>query len=115
MSLTGPVSRENYHYANGDFFVTSTNQNRHRRAPVAELNALFHPQPGQPASKDSPAHWYRAQLLHYGLQPSDNKGTAAKRLLDAVNRGDLQVPDRLRKLEQSLKKEWDANERKARR
>ncbi|KAJ9311466.1 hypothetical protein DTO271D3_8266 [Paecilomyces variotii] len=115
MFLTPPVSRENFHYSNGDFYVTSSNQNQHRRATIPELQALFHPLPGQPpTAKDPPAHWYKAQLLHYGLQPSDNKGTAAKRLLDALNQGRLEIPVNLQQLERYLKKEWDSNERKAR-
>ncbi|KAL2012179.1 hypothetical protein VTN00DRAFT_4897 [Thermoascus crustaceus] len=115
MFLTPPVSRDNFHYSNGDFYVASFNQNQHRRATIPELRALFHPPPGQPpTTKDPPAHWYKAQLLHYGLQPSDNKGTAAKRLLDALNQGRLEVPVHLQRLERELKKEWDSNERKAR-
>ncbi|GES58815.1 hypothetical protein ATEIFO6365_0003009800 [Aspergillus terreus] len=113
MSLPPPVSRHDYHYFNGDFLITSSNQNRHRRASIQELQILFHPAPGQAPVKDHPAHWYRAQLLHYGLQPSDNKGTAAKRLLDALNQGILAVPAHLQRLEKELKKEWDANVRKA--
>ncbi|KAJ9302285.1 hypothetical protein DTO271G3_1151 [Paecilomyces variotii] len=115
MFLTLPVSRENFRYSNGDFYVTSSNQNWHRRATIPEIQALFHPPPGHPpTTKDPPAHWYKAQLLHYGLQPSDNKGTAAKRLLDALNQGRLQIPANLQQLERDLKKEWDSNERKAR-
>ncbi|KAF9894274.1 hypothetical protein FE257_007776 [Aspergillus nanangensis] len=113
MSLSPPVSQGDYHYQQGDFYV-STKQNRHRRATIPELHTLFHPPIGQAPPKDHPAHWYRAQLLHYGLQPSDNKGTAAKRLLDAVNHDQLAVPNNLRLLEKELKKEWDSNERKAR-
>ncbi|KAL5362605.1 hypothetical protein BJX96DRAFT_154235 [Aspergillus floccosus] len=113
MPLPPPVSRHDYHYFNGDFLVTSSNQNRHRRVSIQELQFLFHPAPGQAPVEDYPAHWYRAQLLHYGLQPSDNKGTAAKRLLDALNQGILAVPAHLQRLEKELKREWDANARKA--
>lgn len=111
MAPSSPVSQGDYHYYNGDFYVTSS-KNRHRRATLQELQTLFHPPPGQAPTKDHPAHWYRAQLLHYGLPPSDNKGTAAKRLLDAVNQGRLAVPVNLQLLEKELKKEWTANERK---
>ncbi|KAL4888646.1 hypothetical protein BDV59DRAFT_205896 [Aspergillus ambiguus] len=113
MSLSPPVSQGIYHYHNGDFLVTSSKQNCHRRASLQELQALLHPTLGQVATKDHPGHWYRAQLLHYGLPPSDNKGTAAKRLLDAFNQGKLIVPAHLQLLEKELKKEWDSNERKA--
>ena len=87
--FTPPVSRDNFHYANGDLYVGANPQNRHRPATVPELQALFHPASGQTTvpKSDPPAHWHKAQLLHYGLKPSDVKGTAVKRLLDAVNSG----------------------------
>lgn len=64
---------------------------------------------------DPLAHWYKAQPLHYGLQPSENKDVAAKRLLDALHQGSLEVPAYLRQLEMELKKEWDADERRMKR
>lgn len=41
------------------------------------------------------------------------KGTAVKRLLDAVNGGNVEVPAHIRRLELDLKKEWEGNERRA--
>ncbi|KAL9620817.1 MAG: hypothetical protein Q9160_004717 [Pyrenula sp. 1 TL-2023] len=72
--------------------------------------SLFHPK-GNTTRKDPPAHWYEAQLIHYGLPPSKNKGTAVKRLLDAVNSGNLSELKHITTLENSLKKQWDANDR----
>ncbi|KAL2860274.1 hypothetical protein BJX68DRAFT_261234 [Aspergillus pseudodeflectus] len=82
--------------------------NRHRRCTVPELHDPFS-SPGSASAKDKPAHWYRAQLIHYGVHPTDNKGTAMMRLLDAVRLGELEVPDHLVKLEENLKRKWQKN------
>lgn len=114
MSLTAPVSQDNFHFSNGDLFVEASGANRHRRATVSELRDLFHPpQNSSVPVRDPPAHWYEAQLIHYGLPSSKVKGTAVKRLLDAVNSGRLAVPQAIVNVEKSLKKQWDANEKKA--
>jgi hypothetical protein len=114
MSLTAPVSQDNFHFSNGDLFVEASGANRHRRATVSELRDLFHPpQNSSVPVRDPPAHWYEAQLIHYGLPSSKVKGTAVKRLLDAVNSGGLAVPQAIVNVEKSLKKQWDANEKKA--
>lgn len=110
MSSTPPVSEKEFHYASGDLYVEASGANRHRRESVADLKSLFHPK-GNNTRKDPPAHWYEAQLIHYGLPPSKTKGTAVKRLLDAVNSGNLSVPKHITALEKSLKKQWDANDR----
>jgi hypothetical protein len=116
MSLTAPVSQENFYFSNGDLFVETSGANRHRRATVSELRDLFHPRHNSNVPvRDPPAHWYEAQLVHYGLPSSRAKGTAVKRLLDAVNSGRLAVPQTILSMEKRLKKQWDANERKARR
>lgn len=114
MSSTAPVSKNGFHFANGELRAEASNSNRHRRATLPELQALFHPPPGHAAPKDPPPHWYEAQLLHYGLQSSKTKGTAAKRLLDALNRVGLEVPKQVSEVEKALKREWEGNERKAR-
>lgn len=113
MSLTAPVSQGDFHYAHGDLYVTSAGSNRHRRATTTRIEWASRPPPGQSASGDPPAHWYEAQLLHYGLPPSKVKGTAFKRLLDALNAGSLSVPPQITDTEKSLKKKWEANEREA--
>ncbi|KAH6617297.1 hypothetical protein F5144DRAFT_596347 [Chaetomium tenue] len=109
MSLIPPSARDGWSYS-GDFHVEASGNNRHRRATIPELKAVFDGTDGQ---KDRPAHWYEAQLIHYGLPPSKTKGTAKMRLFDAVGKGDLTVPAHIRKVEAELKKEWNKREREA--
>ncbi|XXG97186.1 GrpE, mitochondrial [Hypoxylon texense] len=108
MSLTPAVSKDGFSYA-GDLFAEASGHNRHRRATVAELKDHFK----AGSEKDHPAHWFEAQLLHYGLPPSKTKAVARMRLFDAVNGGKLAVPAHLKKLEADLKKDWTKNERDA--
>ena len=63
--------------------------------------------------KDAFGHWYEAQLIHYGLPPSKDKARAKMRLLEALNASVLVVPPAIVKLEESLRKEYDVAERKA--
>ncbi|KAL9083348.1 MAG: hypothetical protein Q9165_008548 [Trypethelium subeluteriae] len=117
MSYTPPVAKDGFAFANDAFFAEATGQHRHRRAALSELQQLFRPSSSATrtsANKEPVGHWYEAQLLHYGLPPSKNKAVAKTRLLDAVNRGSLSVPEHIRKLEGELKKEWLKNERVAR-
>ncbi|KAL4906844.1 hypothetical protein BDW74DRAFT_176448 [Aspergillus multicolor] len=110
MDPTQPASRSSFEYYNNDFYVVIPPLHRHRRCTISELDDFF--DSSTPSSSDSesvndrPAHWYRAQLLHYGLRPTDNKGTAAMRLLGALRCGELSVPQHLARLEEDLKKEW---------
>ncbi|OTA90842.1 hypothetical protein M434DRAFT_389716 [Hypoxylon sp. CO27-5] len=83
MSLAPAVTRDGFSYA-GDLFAEASGHNRHRRATVAELKDHFK----NGSDKDHPAHWFEAQLIHYGLQPSKTKSS-------------------------ELKKEWTKNEREA--
>ncbi|KAK0276848.1 hypothetical protein LTR35_010242 [Friedmanniomyces endolithicus] len=46
---------------------------RHPRAAETELKTLLS---GKTQQKDQVAHWYEAQLIHYGLQRSKDKNTA---------------------------------------
>lgn len=109
MSLVPPATRDAWSYS-GDFYVEVTGHNRHRRATIPEIKAIFD---GTDGSKDRPGHWYEAQLIHYGLPPSKTKGTAKMRLLDAVNKGNMAVPARVLKVETELKKEWTKRDREA--
>ncbi|KAL9611023.1 MAG: hypothetical protein Q9167_004304 [Letrouitia subvulpina] len=118
MSFAAPVSRDGFHY-NGDLFVEVGGLNRHKRASLPELTAILRPdlKKSKPAaaaqSKDQVGHWYEAQLLHYGLPPSKDKARAKMRLLEALNKGQLAVPSEITRLEESLKKEYAAADRKA--
>ena len=109
MSIVPPVSRDAWSYG-GDFHVEASGHNRHRRATIPELKAHFE---GSDSSKDRPAHWYEAQLIHYGLPPSKTKGTAKMRLFEAINKGDIKVPAHITKIETDLKKEFAKKEREA--
>lgn len=109
MALVNPVEKDGFSYAGDSLYCEASNLNRHRRATLPELKAHF-------AGKDTenrPAHWYEAQLLHYGLPPSKTKGTAHKRLFDAVIKGGLDVPAYIKKIEADLKKEWNKKDREA--
>jgi len=114
----------------GDFLFSSVlyadpgNSNHHARASVAELAALLRPEApnlyskGQKPSVATPAkdpawHFYSAQLIHYGLPVTKDKNTAKVRLLNALNQFKLEVPAWVLKVEGDLKKEWEAENRKA--
>lgn len=91
MALVPPVDKDGFSYAGDSLFREASNLNRHRRATIPELKAHF-------AGKDNenrPAHWYEAQLLHYGLPPSKVKGTAHKRRKLPVHCHPNGLPQRL--------------------
>ncbi|MCJ1425983.1 hypothetical protein MMC29_003884 [Sticta canariensis] len=115
MSFAPPVSRDGFHY-NGDLYVEVGNLNRHKRASVAEIRDLLRPdlkKSNKIPGKDAFGHWYEAQLIHYGLPPSKDKARAKMRLLEALNASALVVPRGIVTLEESLRKEYDVAERKA--
>src|SRR5947207_13115724 len=114
MSHIPPVSKDGFYYAGDSLYVEVSGYNRHRRATLPELQALFHPSGISGSVKDHVGHWYEAQLLHYGLPPSKNKAVAKTRLLDAVNKGNLVVPKEIMKLEAELKREWKKKDKEAR-
>ncbi|KAK4229335.1 hypothetical protein QBC38DRAFT_472624 [Podospora fimiseda] len=100
--LVPPATQDAWSFSDNDFYV-EVNSNRHRRATVPEIKAIYD---GLDNRKDRPGHWYEAQLIHYGLPPSQTKGTAKMRLFDAVNKGNLSVPAEILKVESELKKNW---------
>ncbi|KAM0424470.1 hypothetical protein ACHAPT_010394 [Fusarium lateritium] len=104
-----PASEGAFAFAHGDFFAEASGHNRHRRATTQELKTHF----TSGNDKDHPAHWFEAQLIHYGLQPSKTKSVARMRLLDAFNAGNLKVPAHVTQIEGKLKKEWTKNDREA--
>lgn len=111
-SFAPPVQRDSYLYQDG-FYVDVGNANRHKRATPAELTALLRPAKNAAAIKDEVGHYYEAQLIHYGLAQSKNKAVAKVRLLEALNQGSLKVPDSVVDVEKALKKQWEAENRKA--
>lgn len=117
MSFAPPISQDGFHY-NGDLYVEVGNLNRHKRASIAEIGALLRPDLTKSKgksipSKDEVGHWYTAQLIHYGLPPTQGKARAKIRLLEALTASKLLVPPEIKKLEDSLRKECQAAERKA--
>ncbi|KAK9424646.1 hypothetical protein SUNI508_03522 [Seiridium unicorne] len=110
MSTTAPVVKDNFASANGDFYAEASGSNRHRRAAPSELKSHFNTTGSE---KDKPAHWYEAQLIHYGLPPSKTKSVAFKRLFEAVRADNLSVPSHIVKVEAELKKEWTKRDREA--
>ncbi|EKG10844.1 hypothetical protein MPH_12058 [Macrophomina phaseolina MS6] len=111
-SFAPPISRDGFVY-HGQLFADAGNLNRHPRASEAEITALLRPEKPAKDQKDKVGHWYIAQLMHYGLPPTQNKNAAKVRLLDALNNKTLKVPPEVKKLEAALKKEYDAANRKA--
>lgn len=101
-----PVSRHGFEYYNDEFYALVHPNHRHRRSTIPELRAFFNSTSQKPSLKDKPAHWYRAQLIHYGLRPTDNKGTATIRLLDALDQDVLQVPGSIKQIERALEQEY---------
>ncbi|KAH7001272.1 hypothetical protein EDB80DRAFT_88010 [Ilyonectria destructans] len=104
-----PVSEDGFAFVNGDFFADASGQNQHRRATVAEIKEHF----TSGSDRDHPAHWFEAQLIHYGLKPTKAKAVGRMRLLDASKDGKLTVPPSITQLESKLKKEWIKKDREA--
>ena|SRR5579859_845711 len=99
MSLTAPVSQDNFRVSNGDLFVEA---NQHRRATVSELRGLFYPpQNSSMIGQDPPALRYEAPLIHHGLPSSKVKGAAVKRRLDGVNLAMLAAPQAIANVEKA--------------
>ena len=104
MTFAPPVSRSNFHY-NGNLFVDVGNLNRHERATVEDITAILRPDLKKAKKtsidlpKDPVAHWYEAQLIHYGLPPSKDKARAKMRLLEALNQSRLTVPPNIANME----------------
>nr|OQO21367.1 hypothetical protein B0A51_11984 [Rachicladosporium sp. CCFEE 5018] len=82
---------------------------RHPRASISELKPLL----DGTAPKDQVAHWYEAQLIHYGLQRSKDKNTAKLRLSQALSQKKLVVPSHIGDMEVQMRKEYASNVRRA--
>ena len=106
-----PVVENGFAFANGEFFAEASGQNRHRRATLDELKA--HVDSG--SDKNHTAHWFEAQLIHYGLPSSKVKSVARMRLYDAVKADTIAVPTHIVKLEAKLRKEWTRQDNKIKR
>jgi hypothetical protein len=83
---------------------------RHARASTGELKTYLEGK----APKDQVAHWYEAQLIHYGLQRSKDKNTAKVRLQQALSQKKLAVPPHIVEMEAGMKKDYVASIKKSR-
>lgn len=83
---------------------------RHARASQSDLKVYLDGK----APKDQVAHWYEAQLIHYGLQRSKDKNTAKVRLQQALNQKKLTVSPHIVQMEAQMKKDYAASIRKSR-
>lgn len=100
-----------------DVLLVDLGQNRrHPRASAHDIKDLLMPKKGSSGpDRDQVAHWYEAQLVHYGLTRSRDKNTAKVRLMQAITAqpGGLTVPKGMVQLEKDLKKEYSAAVKKA--
>ncbi|KAK0312160.1 hypothetical protein LTR01_003074 [Friedmanniomyces endolithicus] len=77
------VTRGEFVYRDTLFVDVGGEGKRHPRAAETELKTLLS---GKTQQKDQVAHWYEAQLIHYGLQRSKDKNTAKVRLQQAMKK-----------------------------
>lgn len=94
-------------------FVEVAENKRHTRASTTDLKELLLPKKGKAPVKDQVAHFYEAQLVHYGLPRTKDKNTAKVRLTTALVSDALRVPSDITKLGADLRKEFASNVRKA--
>jgi hypothetical protein len=120
---TPAIARDGFSFKDDKFYVT-VGYHTHTRKDAAELYALLTYTPPPPAltkagkvakrqpkdtHKDEEAHFYEAQLIHYGLKPLKTREPAKKRLLAGFDGADgkgLEVPKAILELEVALRKEW---------
>ncbi|KAJ9615363.1 hypothetical protein H2200_001438 [Cladophialophora chaetospira] len=93
-------------------FVDLGSNKRHPRASPQDLKDLLLPKSGA-TPKDQVAHWYEAQLIHYGLPRSKDKNTAKVRLTNAITSKTLDIPKDIVAMESEMKKDYASAMRKA--
>lgn len=126
-TLQGTSSTESdFVFKEGIFYVTFDGH-VHSRKSAPELYEHLSYVPPPPVMNDNgkrmwsdsvdsyvnyPAHFYAAQLLHYGLKPLKTKAAARKKLLEAFSGQDgrtLEVPQSILDLEARLRKRYRSN------
>lgn len=111
MATSDPfIVRGEFIYHSALFVDVGGTLKRHARASSSEIKTLLDGK----APKDQVAHWYEAQLIHYGLQRSKDKNTAKVRLQQALSQKKLTVPAHIVDMEAQMKKEYAASVKKAR-
>ncbi|TRM67956.1 hypothetical protein BD626DRAFT_108580 [Schizophyllum amplum] len=118
-----PVSRDGFFYDGHKFYVKIDDKHEHTRCPASDLHALLahYPPAGSEIlpktqapkpRKDEPAHFYTAQMVHYGVPKPMKTRDPAKRKLSAayaLNSGaSIAVPENILKLESELIQEYRA-------
>jgi hypothetical protein len=106
---TPPIIRGEFVYHNVLLVDAGGDLKRHPRASLGDIKTLLDGK----TPKDQVAHFYEAQLIHYGLQRSKDKNTAKVRLQQALNQNKLVVPPHIVDMEAQMKKEFAASVRKA--
>jgi hypothetical protein len=106
---TPPIIRGEFVYHNVLLVDAGGDLKRHPRASLGDIKTLLDGK----TPKDQVAHFYEAQLIHYGLQRSKDKNTAKVRLQQALNQKKLVVPPHIVDMENQMKKEFVASVRKA--
>jgi hypothetical protein len=104
------IVRGEFVYHNALFVDVGGALKRHARASPSDLKIYLDGR----APKDQVAHFYEAQLIHYGLQRSRDKNTAKVRLQQALSQKKLIVPPHIVEMEAHMKKDYAASIRKAR-
>jgi hypothetical protein len=112
INMAAPEARRGDFVYRDTLFVDVGHGRHHARASPTELKSLLLPKAGS-TPKDQVAHYYEAQLIHYGLPHSREKNTAKVRLTNAINSKSLVVPKEIMQLESELKKEYASLQRKA--
>ncbi|KAM0692934.1 hypothetical protein Q7P36_007491 [Cladosporium allicinum] len=106
---TPPIIRGEFVYHNVLLVDAGGDLKRHPRASLGDIKTLLDGK----TPKDQVAHFYEAQLIHYGLQRSKDKNTAKVRLQQALNQKKLVVPPHIVDMEAQMKKDFAASVRKA--
>jgi hypothetical protein len=106
---TPPVIRGEFVYHNVLLVDAGGDLKRHPRASLGDIKTLLDGK----TPKDQVAHFYEAQLIHYGLQRSKDKNTAKVRLQQALNQKKLVVPPHIVDMENQMKRDFAASVRKA--
>ncbi|KAF8958492.1 hypothetical protein BDZ97DRAFT_1923668 [Flammula alnicola] len=119
MDATFAISRNGFTFRDGQLYV-DVDGHLHTREDAANLYVLLISAPAAPPAKpgkeskkaahaDREAHFYTAQLVHYGFKPLKTREPAKKRLLAAFggpNGKTLEVPEAILELEETLSREW---------
>jgi hypothetical protein len=108
---TSPIIRGEFIYHNVLLVDAGGDLKRHPRASLGDIKTLLDGK----TPKDQVAHFYEAQLIHYGLQRTKDKNTAKVRLQQALNQKKLVVPPHIVDMEAQMKKDFAASVRKANR